>query len=160
MIRIIILALVLAVNTASAHHSGAEFDRDRVVVIEGTVADYRWRNPHVYVVVKDSNGNDWMMETDATPIMSRSGWTRDSFATGDAVTIRANPDRRSDKHHGLIRSISGSDGVPMTSMNLMRGTNVSDNAAGATTLAGVWTSDRLRWIESLATCKLQTRSDP
>jgi hypothetical protein len=134
--------LVLLFGTASAHHSGAEFDKDRVVVIEGTVVDYRWRNPHVYVVVNDSNDFDWMMETDATPIMQRSGWTRDSFALGDAVTVRANPDRRSDKHHGLIRSITGSDGVPMASMNLMRGTNVSNDAVGATTLAGVWTGDR------------------
>ena len=72
--RIVFLMLILSFGTLSAHHCGAEFDKGRVVVIEGTVVDYRWRNPHVYLVVNDSSDFDWMMETDATPIMKRRTW--------------------------------------------------------------------------------------
>lgn len=108
--RFILVAIILISAAASAHHSGAEFDRERVIVIQGAVTQFRWRNPHVYVSVKDSNDVEWLIETDATPIMSRSGWTRDSFAPGDIVTVRAYPDRRSAKKHGLLRTIEGSDG--------------------------------------------------
>lgn len=138
----ILVATILISTAASAHHSGAEFDRERVIVIQGAVTQFRWRNPHVYVVVKDSNDVEWLIETDATPIMRRSGWTRDSFAPGDIVTVRAHPDRRAAKKHGLLRTIEGSDGVAMVSMNLMQGSNISDEAVAATSLAGVWTTGR------------------
>ncbi len=138
----LLVVTIMITTSGFAHHSGAEFDREQVIVIQGTVTQFRWRNPHVYVVVKDSNEIEWLIETDATPIMSRSGWTRDSFAPGDVVTVRAHPGRRSAKKHGLLRTIEGSDGVAMVSMNLMKGTNISDEAVGATSLAGVWTSDR------------------
>jgi hypothetical protein len=34
-----------------AHHGTAVYDTSRTVMIKGTVADYVWANPHVYVKV-------------------------------------------------------------------------------------------------------------
>ena len=88
------LLTVLAAASASAHHSHTRFDLERVVALQGTVVRYEWKNPHVYLTIDDEAGAEWLIETDPTPVMSRSGWTRDSFAPGDAVAVRANPDRR------------------------------------------------------------------
>lgn len=135
-------ALILLTIIAAAHHSNSAFELDRVVAFQGTVVRYQWRNPHVYLEIEDANGVEWLIETDATPIMGRSGWTRDSFAPGDMVSVRANPDRKPEKKHGLLLSIEGSDGVVMVSMNKTRGTNVSESVVAATSLAGVWTGKR------------------
>jgi hypothetical protein len=94
------VALLFA-TAASAHHSHTRFDLDRVVAFQGTVNRFEWKNPHVYLTVEDESGAEWTIETDPTPVMSRSGWTRESFTPGDAVVVRANPDRRSDVTHAL-----------------------------------------------------------
>src|SRR5690606_41842747 len=33
---------------AAAHHSPAQFDLSRDVILEGTIKDFSWRNPHAY----------------------------------------------------------------------------------------------------------------
>ena len=35
-----------------AHHSDAGMDMDSVIAFEGTVKEFVWRNPHVYVIVE------------------------------------------------------------------------------------------------------------
>jgi hypothetical protein len=34
---------------AAAHHSPAMFDMSRDITLEGTITDFSWRNPHVYI---------------------------------------------------------------------------------------------------------------
>ena len=38
-------------SPARGHHSEAGFDTDAVVAFQGTVTDFNWRNPHVYIDV-------------------------------------------------------------------------------------------------------------
>ncbi len=85
--RFMIVTLVLALPPvlASAHHSAVRFDLSQIVVIDGTVVEYELRSPHSYVTVEDNAGRIWQLETDATPILTRSGWTHDSFEPGDPV---------------------------------------------------------------------------
>jgi hypothetical protein len=135
--------VILVSDPASAHHSRAPFDMDALLAFEGTVVQYRWRNPHVYITVKDANDAEWLVETDATPVMSRSGWTRDSFAPGDAVTVRIRPDKNPSKHHGLLVSIAGDDGIPMASQNRGDEEGIEITGARATSLAGLWAARRL-----------------
>jgi hypothetical protein len=127
-----------------AHHSRAPFDMDRIQAFEGTVIRYQWRNPHVYLTVRDASDREWLIETDATPVMQRSGWSRDSFSVGDTVSVRLRPDKNAAKAHGLLVSVAGADGKPMASMN--RGTNTGIEFTGevATSLAGVWSGERLK----------------
>jgi hypothetical protein len=137
------LLAILASGASLAHHSRAPFNMEALIAFEGTVVQYRWRNPHVYIIVKDRNGAEWLLETDATPVMSRSGWTRDSFAPGDSVTVRIRPDRNPSKYHGLLESIAGDDGRLMASMNLGEKEGIEIIAARSTSLAGVWAGKRL-----------------
>ena len=139
------VSLTVAVTAASAfaHHSALIFDRDSVVAFEGTVTHYGWANPHVYIHVEttDDTGEtvEWELETDATPILTRSGWSSDSLAPGDRVLVRANPDKNPDRTHALLVSITKQDGEVLAARSyFLRKDSDPRNAAGASTLAGVW----------------------
>ena len=141
--QLALCALTVITATASqAHHSHTRFDLERVVAFQGTVVRFEWTNPHVYLTVENENGAEWLIETDPTPVMSRSGWTRESFATGDTVAVRANPDRRSGVTHGLLLSIERPDGVVMASWNTTAQDTHAGPMASASSLAGVWQGER------------------
>lgn len=47
-----IVALLLAPMVAVPHHNtGALFDLDAEIALEGVIVEYAWANPHVYVYV-------------------------------------------------------------------------------------------------------------
>ncbi len=140
--RFAALAIILMSASAYSHHSASAFDLDQELEFEGTVVQYRWRNPHVYIVVKDENDVEWTVESDAIAVLSRSNWSRDSFEIGDRVSVRANPDRNTTKKHALLLSITGPNGVSMASMKRTGESNVPSVPATASSLAGIWTSDR------------------
>ena len=76
---------------------------------------------------------EWMIETDGTSILTRSGWSRDAVAVGDVVTVRANPDRNDQRNHALLISMARADGVVLRPRS-------GRVAAGsrATSVSGVW----------------------
>lgn len=119
------------------HHSAVIFDTTTTAVFTGTVIDYDWTNPHVYVYVERLLGNSesvvWQLEADATSIMSRSGWGAETFAVGDKVVVRANPDRIPLRNQGLLVSIVTEAGVVLTPRAGGRAANV-----GSESLAGTW----------------------
>ncbi|VUX56294.1 exported protein of unknown function [uncultured Woeseiaceae bacterium] len=135
------VVIFLVATVASAHHSDAAFDHNRVVAFDGKVVRFQWRNPHVYIVIKDSIDVEWLVETGATPIMRRSGWNRDSFAIGDIVSVRLNPDRNQGKKHGLLLSIMGPDGVAMSSRQENFESDLPTTGASTTSLAGIWAGE-------------------
>jgi len=122
---------------AVAHHSNVIFDLQSVVTVEGTVLRFDWRNPHVYIYI-EANGADgtaveWQLEADPTPIMIRSGWSRDTLKPGDAVTVRAHPDRTQPEGHGLLVSLARTDGVLLTMRSGGRSATVA-----ADSIEGIW----------------------
>jgi len=135
-------ALLLFSAATPAHHSDSGFDFAQVVAFQGTVVEFEWTNPHVYLTVADESGAEWLIETDPTPVMTRSGWTRDSFLPGDSVAVRASPDRKSDAKHGLLISVEGSDGISMASWNTTSQDTHEGPVASATSLNGVWQGER------------------
>lgn len=141
---LLIIALTVAVpELASGHHSAAIFDRQQVVAFQGTVTRFSWTNPHVYIYVEtpDDTGQvvEWEIETDATPILMRSGWTRDSLVPGERVTVRANPDQNVQRKHGLLVSISKSDGATLTARSyFLHGADDTHAVARASDLSGIW----------------------
>jgi hypothetical protein len=79
----------------SAHHAVAGYERDKVLTLKGTVTEWRWRNPHCFLVwtVKDSNGNsvEWTGEMASPMTMQSLGLTRTTFKPGDEVTLEVYP---------------------------------------------------------------------
>ncbi len=99
--------------TATAHHSDSGYDRDSLVVFEAEVSRYSFRNPHITLFVETEDGSgeivEWEIETGSTPIMQRSGWTRDLLEVGDTVIIRAHPERTG-RHRAILNTMETADG--------------------------------------------------
>ena len=134
---------LLSVSPAIAHHSRAVFDQDSVVAFQGSVSRFSWTNPHayIYVEIQDADGQtvEWEIETSATPILTRSGWTRDSLAIGSQVAIRANPDKNDQRKHALLISVSTEDGetlIPRS--NFLRRDSDPETLASSSDMSGVW----------------------
>jgi hypothetical protein len=106
------LPVLAAVSSAaSAHHSFAVYDLERAVTVDGTIASYEWRNPHVELTVRDEHGVLWSIETDAPATMTRSRWSRDTCAPGDPVSVRFNPNKDETITTGLLLTVRGANWV-------------------------------------------------
>ena len=135
-------ALLFFSGALAAHHSHSGFDLEQVIAFQGTVVEFEWTNPHVYLTIVDEGGAQWLIESDPTPVMTRSGWTQDSFLPGDAVAVRANPDRKAGAKHGLLLSIEGSNGISMASWNTTSQDTHDGPVGSAASLDGVWQGER------------------
>ncbi len=82
-------------TAAAAHHATAVFDLGKRLMLTGTVTEWFWANPHCLLRfdVKDANGQvvHWVAETQAPPNMIPFGWAKQSFASGDQVTVTLEP---------------------------------------------------------------------
>ena len=80
---------------ASAHHSFAMFDNSKSVTLEGTIKEFQWSNPHIWVqvLVKDLDGNEveWSVEGGSPNGLARQGWKRNSLKPGDRTSIVIHP---------------------------------------------------------------------
>jgi Family of unknown function (DUF6152) len=87
--------LALASLAAQAHHSFAMFDNEKEQVIEGTVKEFQWTNPHIWIQVNvtaaDGKVTEYSVEG-ASPVgLRRQGWTRESVRPGDRISITLHP---------------------------------------------------------------------
>ncbi len=90
------LVLLGAARSGSAHHSGAMFDRTRVIDITGVVKEFLWTNPHssFKVEVPGVDGGAaqlWFIEMNATSNLVHDGWKKTTIKPGDQVTVTINP---------------------------------------------------------------------
>lgn len=105
-------SLLIAVVPLFAHHSNATFDTTKTVTVKGTVVDWFWANPHCLLRFDVSDNGEvahWVGETQAPINMIGNGWRRDSFKTGDEVTVSLRP-LRNGKPGGSIQSVVLADG--------------------------------------------------
>ncbi len=88
---------VTSATTASSHHGLSAFDVARQVTVEGTVTEFKFTNPHVYlhVDVKDKQGSvvNWTLEGSGVYYWSREGWNATSLKRGDRVTVTIAPSK-------------------------------------------------------------------
>ena len=87
-----------ALQTAQAHHPfAAEFDINKPVTLNGTLAKMEWVNPHgwIYLDVKGSDGTtkQWTIEASGPNQMARRGLKKTDFKAGGA-TGRSRINRR------------------------------------------------------------------
>jgi hypothetical protein len=95
LIGIMIIGMLLVANITSAHHSAAMFDRSRVVTLEGSIKEYQFLNPHVWIEIlvpgEDGTSQQWSIEGEGRDAMVRIGLGRKVIQAGDHVTIRTHP---------------------------------------------------------------------
>lgn len=116
LLRSCLIALVLAGGAAApamAHHSFAMFDREHPTPISGTVKDFQWTNPHVWiqVVVKGPDGaqQEWGVECTSVNFMRRQGWDKDSLKAGDKVKLQIFP-LKDGSHGGQFHGLTELNG--------------------------------------------------
>jgi Family of unknown function (DUF6152) len=95
-IPVLALAVGLLIATAPlfAHHANAVFDTEKKVTVKGTVVEWLWANPHCLLrfdVTDNGEVAHWVGETQAPINMIGNGWRRDSFKSGDEVTVSLEP---------------------------------------------------------------------
>lgn len=134
-----LMAFFAVATPGFAHHSYIRIDRSAIVAFEATVLDFQWRNPHVYIRVgtADQNGAriEWQIESGSTPILAHSGWSKDSLKPGDVISVRAHPERGSDRNYAVLESLTTRDGTV-----LRQGILPSKATEATVDISGVWKS--------------------
>jgi len=96
-------AAMLLTLPAIAHHSFAMFDQSQTTHLEGTVSDFEWINPHVWlhvsIAAEDGSEQVWSFEAGSTGQLTQSFWTPDSVAVGDQIVVADDPDEAVDELH-------------------------------------------------------------
>ncbi|MGO9590038.1 MAG: DUF6152 family protein [Candidatus Acidiferrales bacterium] len=108
------MAAMLAAGPALAHHSFAMFDQAKKVTLQGTVKDFRWNNPHVFiqVLVKNDAGGEeeWSIEMTSPEHLARVGWRPGTLKAGDKVILVIHPMRDGSVKGGQYLSGTGPNG--------------------------------------------------
>jgi Family of unknown function (DUF6152) len=108
----LLAACAAVVQTSSAHHSTAMFDKSRIVVLDGTVVELRWTNPHVHLVLNGTvkEGEPpavWLIETTSPANLQRTGgWSRTALKPGDRVRAEFAPLRDDDARGGRLGKVT------------------------------------------------------
>ena len=140
-----VLACFLAVAPVLAHHSAAAYDTQKEVKVTGTVMQYRYANPHVYLTlqVKRDDGSIATMEVEAgaAAVLNGLGFTKDSIKSGEIVTIVGNPARAKPDAFVLGRELYKRDGTYVP-LNIASRSIYQSKSAAATSIAGTWFSPR------------------
>ncbi|MBN1240394.1 MAG: hypothetical protein JXB36_17965 [Gammaproteobacteria bacterium] len=99
--------------TASAHHSFAPYEEERQIAFTGTVTDFQWTNPHVYIEIDavDENGETrhWLIECANPGILNRVGWKWNMIEEGDEITVIVSP-LRNGEPGALLKAVRLADG--------------------------------------------------
>ncbi len=91
------VACALAASSGSvlAHHSGAMFEKDKTVTLEGTVKEFQFTNPHSWLLVdvknKDGSVTTWGFEAEGPSTLQRAGIRPSDFTPGTKITITGHP---------------------------------------------------------------------
>jgi hypothetical protein len=109
-LALIVLSMLLTGSAAYAHHSfAATYYEDRVVMIEGELVQFDYRNPHsfVFVMVPDEKGTPqrWAIEWGAVAQLNGQGVQRFTLKPGDKVVITGAPARSGEEHKLLMRKL-------------------------------------------------------
>jgi hypothetical protein len=138
-----VVAAGLGARGALAHHSPAGYDMQALRTVEGTIAEYEWGNPHVYLSVRE-NGSErvWVVEAFPSTAMKQYGWARDTFAPGDAVIVGGHPGRNPARTVLFLQTIrrAGASTALYDSAGAVAAAAPPPPSFRATSLAGTWMS--------------------
>jgi hypothetical protein len=105
-----------AAAQAWAHHSSAMFDHTQEIELEGTVKEFQWTNPHVWIQLLVEQGGkqvEYSIEGASPNGLVRKGWSRTSFKAGDRIKVKVNP-LKDGAPGGAFLSATTQDGKVLT----------------------------------------------
>ena len=141
-----VLALVFVVGAlsqaAAAHHSRAAYDLTQEIVVEGTIADLAWKNPHIFMTVEtaSANGERYRLEIEVTSVSEAPvlGLTKEAIAPGTHVQVRAHPGRGGPRARAVGLAVTTGDGTVYPLNTDARVAIRSAAAVPARSIAGRW----------------------
>ncbi|MDP9013406.1 MAG: DUF6152 family protein [Pseudomonadota bacterium] len=109
-------AAMLASAPVLSHHSAAMFDMQKTVVVNGTVKEWQFMNPHSWLQVMsvDASGKEvqWSFEA-AAPAGGGSSPNsllhKDTFKPGDKITVETHP-MKDGRPAGILGAVTFADG--------------------------------------------------
>ena len=125
-----VAGLVFA-TPAFAHHSGAMFDANQIVTLDGTVKEFQWTNPHSWILLTVSNAEgkpeQWAIEMGGPGGLARQGWVPKTLTPGMKVKTIIHP-LRDGTAGGQFMAVTLPDGTELGNPN----GRPNANAGGAT----------------------------
>ena len=115
-----LFGLAASAYPVAAHHSTTMYDREKFIVLEGTVKELHWTNPHVAIFIENAVAKQgvpdgmWVVELTSPGNLVRSGWTRTLIKPGEKVTVEVHQLRDGTKGGGLRKITLASTGQSFT----------------------------------------------
>jgi hypothetical protein len=114
---VLFAGILLVTVYASAHHSTAAYDMEKVVEASGSVKDWYWGYPHTLLIVNvatpGGQPEEWTMEAGPPGVMMEAGWSKTSWKVGEAVSVKVHPRRREPKG-GFLTEAKRANGEVLT----------------------------------------------
>lgn len=106
----VIILLTSFGTQAFAHHAAtATYVHGKSMMIEGTLKEFVWRNPHSFMKVEapDDKGEMqvWLIEGAAPTQLTEGGMTKTSLRPGDHLIVTGTPGRVTEDHRMLLEKI-------------------------------------------------------
>ena len=109
-------AVAILAGPAAAHHSTAMFDDENPLELIGTVVEWQFENPHVFIILEvdraEGDRKVWTLEGSSPNVIYRQGWKPDSLQPGDRIMVTVHP-LHSGAPGGNYRNIRWEDGAPI-----------------------------------------------
>lgn len=116
-LRLIILALAIAVPVAAHHSAAAIYAVEKTMQIEGIVTRFSLGNPHMRIFFtrpdQQDKTSEWVAEGGSRTVLARRGWTQDTVKPGEKIVMQVNP-ARDERHFVHINEITLPDGRKLT----------------------------------------------
>src|SRR5215831_6173023 len=124
------MAVAIFAIPAIAHHSFAMFDAEKTKVLEGTVKEFQWTNPHSWILMTVENAQgqagQWAIEMGGSAGLARLGWVPKTLTPGMKIKTVIHP-LRDGNNGGQFMAVTLPDGTQMGNPNAAP----SANAGGA-----------------------------
>jgi hypothetical protein len=144
-------AVLASSGPADAHHSFAMVERDRHMLIEGTVTAWHFNNPHtwLYVEAPDADGamQTWGFEGGAPVHAIRQGVTGQTFSYGEHVRVIMAPLRDGRPAGGICLAVKEDGSIAQP----------NDGACPADAVLERWRANG--WLENASHLEVHPASD-
>ena len=112
---VLVVAALLA-PVVKAHHGSAEYDVAREVTITGTVKEWKWTQPHTWVVLNVTRPGgvveEWSGEGPPLQWAASRGWSITTLKAGESVRLVLYPSR-AQARGGLVKRIEPAGRDPL-----------------------------------------------
>jgi hypothetical protein len=125
-----------------SHHSQAPYDMASEVIIDGTVVELEWRNPHIAMMLEviGEDGEPFLQEVEMASVseVRALGIDEAAIPVGAHVALQAHPGRRGPGSRVFGLALTRSDGTRVPLHPFAGFANIPDTDAEASGLAGRW----------------------